>query len=129
MHLKALKIDDCSNGWGLLHTLLVQLVGLTLFVLGCIWLYTFSFTDYRTHLAPVMIPLAVLLVLFSLGLIFLLKIFVMTSLVLASVGFLFALYIQIVSLQLIPFLFAICIVAIIYIAMLTPPIYRRIKHQ
>jgi len=126
MAIKNMRMNGTDIQWGLLHTVLVRMIGLGILLLGAIWLYTFIFTDYRAHQSSVMIPLAVLVIVFALGLISLLKIFVVLSLILSIFAFISALYIQVASLHLIPFMFSICIISSIYIALITPPIIRLI---
>ena len=36
-------------------------------LLGCVWLYTCTFTDYRAHHAPFMIPFALATIVFSIA--------------------------------------------------------------
>jgi hypothetical protein len=127
MAIKNMSILGTDIRWNMLHTILVRVIGLGVLLLGAIWLYTFLFTDFRAHQSSVMIPLAVLVILFALGLISLLKIFVILSFVIAIFVFLSALYIQVASLQIIPFLFSICVISIIYMVFLAPPIIRLVN--
>lgn len=111
------------------QVLLIKLVAIGLGVLGSRWLYLFLLTDYRSHLAPVMILLGISTILYSISLYKMYKLSVLSSVVLATLIFMFCLYMQLSSFKIIPFLFAACLMSLIYAALITHLIIRHKNHR
>lgn len=116
--------------WKLYHIVLIRLAALGFIYLGLGWLYIYIFTDYRSHLAFIMIPLGVLTILFSFGLLLLFRWCIFSLLVLMAIAFLITIYFQIVAFQVHPFLAVVGIITVLYIILLTPQLYRgRNQHR
>lgn len=115
--------------WKLYQIVLIRLAAFIFFLLGLRWLYIFLFTDYRSHQAIIMIPLGMLTILFSFGLLLLFRWCIFFLLVLMTSAFLITIYLQIVAFQIQPFLAVVSIVTVLYIILLTPQLYKLSKFR
>jgi len=111
--------------WKSYQVIFIRLAASILLLLGSRWLYLFLFTDYREHHAPVMIPLGIVTILYSISLLLLFRISIIISLILSIISFVFALYIQFSTFEFIFFLFLVCIVSLIYVVILLPTLLRK----
>lgn len=113
-----------SKAWKFYHSVMARLAAVGFLLLGLRWLYVFIFTDYRAHHRPVMIPLALLVVAFSVGLFYLKRLFILMLILLSLFGFLGSLYIQIKFVHYNPFWLAIAVTTFVYLIVFALYAYR-----
>ena len=110
--------------WTVPQKVLIWLAALGTACLGALWLYVFVLTDHRSHHRPIMIPMALLVLLFAVVLARLKIWAVLLLLIGLSAAGAFAAWLQISGWFLHPFLASCVVVAVAYLALLSPPVIR-----
>lgn len=114
--------------WTLLQKCAIRLAAFVIACLGARWLYVFAFTDYRAHHRGIMIPLALVAILFAITLVRLNIWALLLLLVSASAVGAFAAWLQVSSGHLHPKLGACVVVSVTYVWLLGPGAVRALTN-
>jgi hypothetical protein len=121
------KFSRSVTSMSLFQRALVYFSALVLSLFALRWLYVFLLTDYRSHQRPIIIPLALVTLAFSFVLFRLSLVAIVMLLTLVGVAGAGALYLQVSSAEVQPFLATVVVGSIFYLWVLGLPFARTPK--
>ena len=127
--MKLSSINKSSTEWNYLQRTIIWLAASILMLFALRWLQLFIFTDYRVHHRPFMIPLGIIFIAFSYGLIRYSKFCIFTLLIGASLFFVAATFLQIKIGFVSWFLSSLELFSFTYIFLFAPSLWRFITNK